>query len=178
MNIKFSINDGQHAFAKGYLVFDRFSFDGIPLSETETVYVLKQLAENDLVIVNRYNELVLVIFADHLKSQGIFHEQCRKRGNELAGILKKEKTRAIELIIPSVHPEAVVILAEGLALGSYQFLKYRTSSVHSQWNLEKIKQGIAFSDPSSFFPKTAAGYNLVYTFNGRTSNILYIEVTQ
>jgi len=47
-----------------------------------------------------------------------------------------------------------------------------------EWNLEKIKQGIAFNDPSAVFPKTASGYNLVYTFNGRTANILYVEVTQ
>jgi len=46
------------------------------------------------------------------------------------------------------------------------------------WNIDKIKQGISFNDPSTVFPKTAAGYTFTYTFNGRTANILTVNAVQ
>jgi leucyl aminopeptidase len=138
MKIEFTTNSQEQSFAKAYLVFDRTSLNGIPLNEAEANYVLKQLEENDLVIVNRYNELILVAFADRLKENGLFAEQCRRRGNEICGILRKEIIGEIAIIVPENQPEAGVALGEGLALGSYQFLKYRSATVKKQWNLAKI----------------------------------------
>lgn len=135
---QFSINEQSQSFAKAYLIFDRKALDGIPLTESESAYALKQFEDNELVIVNRYNELILIAFSDPLKVKGVFQEQCRKRGNEISGILCKEKISDIELIVPAVHPKAIIDLAEGLALGSYQFVKYRSATAKKQWNLEKI----------------------------------------
>jgi len=136
--LQFSITTQTQSFAKAFLVFDRTTVAGIPLSEDEAIYVLKQLEENELVIVNRYSELIFVAFADPLKVNGIFHEQCRKRGNEISGILKKEQISNIDIIVPTSNPKAGLAVAEGLALGSYQFVKYRSASEKKQWNLEKV----------------------------------------
>ena len=135
---QFSINEQSQSFAKAYLIFDRTALNGIPLTESESAYALKQFEDNELVIVNRYNELILIAFADSLKVKGVFQEECRKRGNEISGILCKEKISDIELIVPAVLPKASIDLAEGLALGSYQFVKYRSATAKKQWNLEKI----------------------------------------
>jgi len=137
-NLQFSINEPSQSFAKAYLIFERTVLTGIPLTESESAYALKQFEENELVVVNRYNELILIAFADPLKAKGVFEEQCRKRGNEISGILCKEKISDIELIIPSVHPKASIALAEGLALGSYRFVKYQSATAKKRWNLEKI----------------------------------------
>ena len=136
--IQFSINEQSQSFARAYLIFDRTALDGIPLTESESAYALKQFEENELVVVNRYNELILIAFADPLKVKGVFQEQCRKRGNEISGILCKEKISDIELIVPAVHPQTSIALAEGLALGSYQFVKYQSATTKKRWNLEKI----------------------------------------
>ena len=138
MEIKFNITRQGESFARAYLIFDRTSISGIPLGETETTYALKQLEDNDLVIVNRYNELILIAYADALKDRGVFPEQCRRRGNEISEILRKEKICEIDIIIPAIRPQAGIALAEGLALGSYQFVKYRSATDKKQWNLEKI----------------------------------------
>ena len=138
MKFQFSITNQVQFAAKAYLIFDKAVLTGIPLTENELIYTLKQFEENELVIVNRYNELILVAFADPLKVDGAFLEQCRKRGNEISGILRKEKISDIDIIVPSANAKTGLALAEGLALGSYQFLKYRSATVKKQWNLENI----------------------------------------
>ena len=138
MRIQFNIIDQEQAFAKTYLVADRTSVNGIPLSETEASYVLKQLAENDLVILNRYYELIVVAFADRSKGEVLFLEQSRRRGNEVSGILRKEKISGIGIVVANTEPDAILALAEGLALGSYQFVKYQSAGSKKKWNLESI----------------------------------------
>ncbi|HEY3390000.1 MAG TPA: leucyl aminopeptidase [Prolixibacteraceae bacterium] len=138
MEIQFSITTKHQSFARAYLIFDRTSLGQVQLAENEAIYALKQLEDNDLVVVNRYNELILVVFADSLKVKGVFGEQCRKRGNEIAGILRKEKITAIDIIVPVDNPESSLALAEGLALGSYQFTKYQATSDKKLWNLVEI----------------------------------------
>ncbi len=138
MKIQFSITTQAQSFARAYLTFDRASVDGIPLSADEATYALKQFEENDLVIVNRYNELILVAFADPLKTNGVFPEQCRKRGNEISEVLRREQISEVDIIVPAEHPKTGFALAEGLALGSYQFVKYRSTFEKKLWNLEKI----------------------------------------
>ncbi len=138
MKIQFDITSQAQSFARMHFTFDRTSVEGIPLSEDETAYAIKQFKENDLVIINRYNELILVAFTDTLKIKGAFLEQSRKRGNETSGILRKEKITNIDIIVPSANPESGIAFAEGLALGSYQFVKYQTTSDKKLWNLEKI----------------------------------------
>ncbi len=139
MKIQFNSDRQELSFANAYLIFERSSLKGVPLNETEANYVLSQMnAESDLVIINRYNELILIAFADHLKDDYVFAEHCRKRGNEIGAILKKEKITELAIVVPETHPESGIAMAEGLALGSYQFLKYRSATDKKQWQLEKI----------------------------------------
>jgi len=133
-----NITEQQQSFAKAYLIFDKTSLSGIPLREVEATYTLKQLVENDLVIVNRYNELILIAYADALKENGLFSEHCRRRGNEISDVLRKEKIGEIDIMIPVIYSESGIALAEGLALGSYQFIKYQSDKVKKQWNLKKV----------------------------------------
>ena len=135
---QFCISNQKQSFAKVYLIFDKTSVGGILLSESEAAYALKQLAENDLVIVNRYNELILIACVDPLKEKGLFPEQCRRRGNEISAVLRNEKIGEIDIMIPTIYSESGIALAEGLALGSYQFGKYLSATSKKPWNLEKI----------------------------------------
>jgi len=136
--LQFRITKEVESFAKAYLVFNRNSVEGIPLTDTEMTYALKQLEDCDLIVINRYNELFFVAFADPLMVNGVFLENCRKRGNEMAGILRKEKISEIDIIMTANYSKAGYSLAEGLALGSYQFIKYQSTTDKKPWNLEKI----------------------------------------
>jgi leucyl aminopeptidase len=147
MEIKFNITTDGESFAKAYLITDRTDFNGIPLSEEETTYVRNKLEENELVILNRYRELIFVAFADPLKANGGFLEKCRNRGNKISGILHKEKINEIDILIPTAGADAAIALAEGIALGSYQFSKYRSATSKKKWSLQKISfAGTSVSD--------------------------------
>ncbi len=147
MEIKFNIIAEDESFAKAYLITDRSGFSGIYLSEDETNYVRNQLEENELVILNRYRELIFIAFADPLIVNGGFLEKCRNRGNKISGILHKEKINEIDILISTAGSEAAIALAEGIALGSYQFSKYRSAPLKKKWSLQKISfAGTSVSD--------------------------------
>ena len=126
MDLQFCIINNLQSFAKAYIIFDRTSFPEVSLNEAEMSYSLRQLANNDIAIINRYSELILIAYIDASKEEYAMKEQCRIRGNEISGMLQKEKITEIDIIVPNNHPEAGIALAEGLSLGSYNFLKYQS----------------------------------------------------
>jgi len=138
MEIKFNAYSEKQSNAKAYLILNRNFPDEILLNEDEMAYLNKQLEENSLVIINRYNELILFVSGDNSKINYLFLEQCRKSGNEISAILQKEKICRIDLVVSKDEPEATFAMAEGLALGSYQFLKYRSPGSRIPWSLTQI----------------------------------------
>lgn len=138
MKIEFSKTETPDTFAKGYFIFDKSSIGNIPLNEVESAYVLKHLTGNDLAIVNRYHELLFIAIAGPLKSKGLILEQFRKLGNKISRILSKENINGITIVAPSSENGACYAMAEGCALGSYQFAKYQSDSTKKKWCLEKI----------------------------------------
>ena len=138
MEIKFNASSEKLSVAKAYLILDPNSVEEISLIEVESAYVKKQLEENNLVIINRYNELILFISVDNSKSNNLFLEQCRKRGNEISAILRKEQICQIDLVVLKDEQDGILAVAEGLALGSYQFLKYRSPGSRIPWSLTQI----------------------------------------
>ena len=138
MELKISITTEQLSFAKVYLIPDRNSFENTSLTNSETDYLTKKLEENNLVIINRYNELLLFVPVDNSKSRNSFLEQCRKRGNEISELMRMEKISQVDLVVLNVESDVCLALAEGLALGSYQFVKYRSPDSKFSWSLKQI----------------------------------------
>lgn len=138
MKIQFNSIPKEQSFAKVFLIFDRNFPDIKTLTEVEATYVRKKLEENDLAIINRYNELIIIAFADNFKPGGEFPEQCRKRGNEISTILKKENITVIDVIVSKGEGDGCLALAEGMALGSYQFVKYRSANHKTPWSLTEV----------------------------------------
>ena len=126
MRIQFGKINQPQSVARVYPVLNRTSVSGIPLSESEADYTLKQLVKKDLVIINRYNELIFVAYSDVLKGKSTFSEQCRIRGNEISNILSEGQISEVDIIVPSAGAEGSLAVAEGLSLGSYQFTKYQS----------------------------------------------------
>ena len=136
MNIKFKKIGSTDSFAKTFLIFDKTSLAGIPLDEPESEYVIKHLKDNDIAVVNRYVELIVIAYADPSKSKSSFLEQCRKRGSEIQEILSKEKIDDMTFILSlSAEAEGYLAMAEGCALGRYQFNKYQSNKGSQQGTL-------------------------------------------
>ena len=65
-------------------------------------------------------------------------ESLRKAGNKLASSLNEQKCESVTIIDCLTECKAAFYLLEGLALGNYQFLKYKTNSAEKQHTLKEV----------------------------------------
>ncbi len=96
-------------------------------SAAEKAYLKEQvtLRKQDLVTFNRYSYGIFVHVLRATGDPSLRLEAARKAGDRIAGLLADRKAEKVTLFDASGEWEATLALAEGLALGSYQFLKYK-----------------------------------------------------
>lgn len=112
------------------LVIDEKS--GLPtslLSKEEADFVRQELkAERNNVIINQYRRIIAVHQLSKKKTGAALLEASRKTGDTLLSAFNRAKKESVVIVDVAGHGPAVLALAEGMALGNYQFLKYRTKS--------------------------------------------------
>ena len=138
MRIQFIKNVVVNSFAKCYVLPDMISLNEINLNEFEKSYVSKNLHENKTVILNRYNELLIIIIVDSTTIKGSILEYCRIAGNELNAILTKEKIKEVTIKSFSPANKYGLLIAEGCALGGYQFSIHKSEKLRKDSYPEKI----------------------------------------
>ena len=109
------------------LISDLKSLKKAPyLSPEEQAYVKSKLDDkNRTVAINRLGSWVIVHTFKKDDADAKRLESCRKAGDQIAGRLNMQKiTRAVLVDIENAADETLV-MAEGIMLGSYQFLKYQ-----------------------------------------------------
>ena len=129
MNIQFKINQGSGSLNKVFLLTEKSQVQNIHLNENEKVYITDRLEKDiNMVMINRFNSWLFVIYADPQKGETAFLEECRRKGNEINVFLRKEKIVSVEIAGMNQEADSVIALAEGIALGSYDFSKYLSKS--------------------------------------------------
>jgi leucyl aminopeptidase len=99
------------------------------LSKEEMTYAAAQFeAEQTMVSLNRYDHLVLVYMLKTKATDAQTSETCRKAGADIAAVCNKHKLTEITIANNSAIPNAALLMAEGMALANYQFLKYRSDA--------------------------------------------------
>jgi leucyl aminopeptidase len=76
-------------------------------------------------VLNQYRRVLIVHQPDTKKNPHQVYEAARKAGDQSAGFLNKHKIDKVVISDGNSNRETALALAEGMALGSYQFLKYR-----------------------------------------------------
>ena len=116
--------------AKQNIVFLSNSLKKIPggyFSKEEIAFINEQKKElkKDLICFNRLSHRVFIQFIKEEKDDFIRMENCRKAGDMVASAINDQKFS--EIIVNDVDGMAAETLAfaEGIALGNYQFLKYK-----------------------------------------------------
>lgn len=100
------------------------------LTKAEKDYIQVQKIEHkkNLVSLNRLNFRIFIYFSkqeqDHYKRL----EECRKAGDQVACCLNDHGEVKIIIYDTGRKSEEVLAFAEGMALGSYQFLKYKNET--------------------------------------------------
>lgn len=108
------------------------------LSDHEADYVLKQFEKGDkLVVINQYNRLLLVQWIEKEGSKAKINERCRQAGDAVVAILNKAKAEEVMLYDEKSDNE-LMAFAEGMDLGNYQFLKYKTNGNKEANTLNRI----------------------------------------
>jgi leucyl aminopeptidase len=105
-------------------------FKSVGFTKEELSYLEKEIKKQDkkLIPVNQYNRWVFVQILDKKKEGYLMLESCRKAGDQMASLLNKHGLTTITILDEGVEKDNILAYTEGMALGNYQFLKYKTTS--------------------------------------------------
>ncbi len=123
-----------------YIIDDTRQLSGIDeLNETERKFVITASGqEQSLITINQYNRFLFVYVLKKGKTDWQTNETCRTSGAALLDILHRHRLEEITITAFTTHPQAAVLLAEGLTLAAYQFLKYRSDIKKRTYTLRNI----------------------------------------
>ncbi len=107
------------------------------LNQDETTYVKSALKnqKNTWIEVNQYARKVFLFQPDYKKEENQLNEAMRKAGASLGSLLNTQKIKTVALEESSLNR----YLAEGLALGNYQYLRYFSKKNKKENTLNKVQ---------------------------------------
>lgn len=136
--------------------------------------------KNDQVYVsiNQYSRYIFIYFIKPKKTDYQTTEALRKAGAEFASIINKQKLDEVTIHALSSRAGAAYTIAEGMALASYQFLKYRKD----EQKLTNTLNSIAFTKQSITVKEVdqlSATINAIYKARALVNEPLnYLSATQ
>jgi len=111
----------------------------LPVSDEERTYLLKKLnQEQHLVEINRFTSKLLIVSIPSAKNEYSSLEAWRRQGNEVAQWAKAEQINSIDVTSFADSADSLLAFAEGVILGSYQFLKYNSKAEKIRTSLTEI----------------------------------------
>lgn len=113
---------------------------GFNLDNAVSEYITKQLSdpEKKFVAVNHLGQLVYVIIIDPKKDLNKTHEGLRKNGSTICDGVNSIKGKQIAVINDTLKSSHSLALAEGVALGNYQFIKHKPSAAKNTNTLDSV----------------------------------------
>jgi leucyl aminopeptidase len=88
--------------------------------------------------INQYSRTLYFYLLKPKPEEWKTSEALRKAGADIAAKLNSQKIDEVTINNLTEHPRAALLLAEGAALASYQFLKYRTEAAKQTYSLTSI----------------------------------------
>jgi leucyl aminopeptidase len=146
-----------------YILDNTTNLQQIPeLDENDRAFAEKAIGnEQYFISINKFSHLVIIYFLKTKKTDWQTSEALRKAGAELQGIVNRQKIADITLSNLSAIPNAAYLLAEGISLANYQFLKYRSDIKKTTNILKQIsftKSSITVKEVNQLSITTAAIY--------------------
>jgi len=108
-------------------------------SKEEQQYVAHELkGDKKSLLINQYKRIIAIQLLDEAKEKSRLLEKCRKAGDVLQASVNKHKLSGVVILDLANQPDAALALAEGMALGNYQFLKFRKEKEKEKHSLQTI----------------------------------------
>jgi len=110
-----------------FLCNKKTSLTSTGLTEKEIAFAKTQLDKNEKqnVVINQFNRVVIIQTAESKKQKYLTNENWRKAGANLVGGCNEFKISQITIVDLLNDAEITLAFSEGLALGNYQFLRYK-----------------------------------------------------
>ena len=103
-------------------------------------YISSQIKlEKKIIQVNQEGQLSVIYIPEKKKSNYLSQEACRIAGNSIGSILNGQKIKSVQIIDADKKPSETISIAEGMALGNYQFLKYKSGGAKEKNSLQSIE---------------------------------------
>jgi len=130
-----------------YLVREVADLPKNAFTSEETDYITGRLEEKDqdIVVINKLGQISVVcrLASNDGAIYSTLIEKCRKTGESLLTIFAGHKTESVCITNTTASLTETLAFAEGMALGNYQFLRYRKD----QKDKESALKTIAVSSP-------------------------------
>ncbi len=108
-------------------------------SREELKYIQRELNDDKrTLMVNQYRRIIFVHLLNQEKNKNTALEKCRNAGDHLLASLNKHRIEQVILVDLVRQSEPVLAFAEGMALGNYQFLKYKKEKKKDHHSLHSI----------------------------------------
>lgn len=127
-------------------------------SAAEKTYLKDQVEthKQEVVSFNRFSYQVFVFCIKDEKDRSKRLETARKAGDKIAGQLNNQKAKRVAIFDAEGRGDEVLALAEGMALGSYQFLKYKKDKLDENTLQEIEIYSSDLSNPTSRLPHSTS----------------------
>jgi len=89
-------------------------------------YQHKELEKKTIVIPEINNLTIVEFLIDEKKENHVFKEECRKRGDKAQLLLNENKVVSTKVVDKTGELAIISAYVEGMALGNYQFTKYKS----------------------------------------------------
>ncbi len=123
-----------------YIISETEKINLVPgLSEEEINYVSSSFGKDlNMVTFNRFTYFQFIYLIKPKATEWQTREAYRKAGVEVQAVCNKFKIEDLIITNLSAKSDAAILLAEGISLSNYQFLKYRSEAKKQTNSLNKI----------------------------------------
>ncbi|MBK5286783.1 MAG: hypothetical protein JJE25_15440, partial [Bacteroidia bacterium] len=110
------------------------------ISRKENDYVRAEFKnKSKTVLINQYSRIACVVkISDSKKESHNLLEEYRKTGCDLLARFNKAKAKQVVIVSYLGKPELTLAFVEGMALGNYQFLRYRKNASKERNSVKTI----------------------------------------
>ncbi len=123
-----------------YIIKTNSDLVGLELSDLELEYVKKEhRGKSELIEVNKFKNRTYIVYGDTKGTRCKKLESFRKSGNNTLALLNKAKISKIVVNPVNCTKEETMAFIEGIVLGNYQFLKYKTGDKNKPNSLTKVE---------------------------------------
>ncbi len=152
------------------------------LDEDDVKYITSSAnSDQPIFTINKYDRFVFIYTVKAKSTATQTREAYRKTGAELQGILAKQKIEEITISNLGAPAEAPHLVAEGMALANYQFLKYKTEAAKLETKLKRIsftRQSITVKEVSQLQIITDAIYKARTLVNEPLSYLTAVQLSK